>query len=62
MVGEQHYAKIKDRAKKKMLRDFEYGVKRCFRSTDNRAYSVDLKGVADDIARGIDDETITVSV
>jgi hypothetical protein len=45
-----------------MLRDFEYGIKRCFRATDSRAYSVDLKGVADDITRGIDDETITVTV
>jgi hypothetical protein len=45
-----------------MLQNFEYGIKRCFRATDSRAYSVDLKGVADDLARGIDDETITVSV
>lgn len=59
VVGEGQYAGLRDKAKKKMMREFETAVKRSY-SGDNKDYSVDLQGVEDDVAEGINDDTITL--
>jgi hypothetical protein len=59
VVGEQQYAGLRDRAKKKMLKEFENIVKRSYTGED-KEYSVDLAGVADNAAFGINDESITL--
>jgi hypothetical protein len=48
---------VKDKAKKKMMGEFELSIKRCY-AGDNQQYSVDLQGVDDNPQEGIDDETI----
>ncbi|QDS68467.1 hypothetical protein FKW77_010834 [Venturia effusa] len=48
-----------DKSKQKMMREFEAAVKRSY-AGDNKDYSVDLQGVDDDLAEGIDDDTITL--
>ncbi|KAI8713929.1 hypothetical protein NCS52_01239000 [Fusarium sp. LHS14.1] len=58
LVGEAQYSGIRDIDKKKMLRVFEYGVKRCFTLESAKEYSVDLRGVEDNEKEGILDETI----
>ncbi|KAH8690418.1 hypothetical protein GQ44DRAFT_833025 [Phaeosphaeriaceae sp. PMI808] len=56
IVGEE-WGGIKDKAKKKMMDEFENSIKRCYTGEDN-TYSVDLQGVEDNPKEGIDDETI----
>ncbi|RSL54238.1 hypothetical protein CEP54_009995 [Fusarium duplospermum] len=58
LVGECQYSKIKDIHKKKMMRTFESGVKRCFAYGSNKEYSVELRGVEDNLTEGIEEETI----
>ncbi|RMJ13421.1 hypothetical protein CDV36_006927 [Fusarium kuroshium] len=60
LVGKDQYSRIKDINKKKMMRVFEYGVKRCFTLESTREYTVDLKGVPDNQRHSIEDDTITL--
>lgn len=60
MIGEVQYNRIKETNRKKMMREFEYGIKRTFSETSDQIYSVDLRGVEDDPENGIIDDTITV--
>jgi hypothetical protein len=57
IVGEREYKKLKPKARKMMLQQFEAGVKRCY-AGDNKEYSVVLHGVEDNESAGIDDDTI----
>ncbi|KAF2034234.1 actin-like ATPase domain-containing protein, partial [Setomelanomma holmii] len=57
VVGEEQWANTKDKAKKKMMREFELSIKRCY-AGDDQQYSVDLQGVEDNPQESIDDETI----
>lgn len=59
IVGEDQWQQIKDKPKKKMMKEFELSVKRCY-AGDNQEYSVDLQGVEDNPEEGIDDDTITL--
>ncbi len=59
-IGETEYRSLRARNRKKMMRDFEYGIKRCFREHDDQTYYVDLRGVKDDPKNGIFDDTITL--
>ena len=62
VVGEKEYNSIKESNRKKMMREFEYGVKRCFSEQNDQIYSVDLKGVKDDPEHGIIDDSITINM
>ncbi|RDI80134.1 hypothetical protein Vi05172_g9924 [Venturia inaequalis] len=59
VVGDEQYAKLKDRAKKKMIKEFETGVK-CSYTGEEKEYFVDLSGVEDNPEYHINDETITL--
>ncbi|KAH7125733.1 hypothetical protein B0J11DRAFT_506551 [Dendryphion nanum] len=59
IVGENEWKQIKDKSKKKMMKEFEESIKRCY-AGDNQEYSVDLQGVDDNPQEGIDDDTITL--
>ena len=54
------YNGIKESSRKKMMKQFEFGIKRAFNGQDDQTYSVDLKGVKDDPTNGILDDTITI--
>ena len=56
------FKSIKERNRKKMMKEFEYGIQRCFSEQNDQTYSVDLKGVKDDPKNGIVDDTITVKM
>ena len=62
IIGEMEFKSIKESNRKKMMREFEYGIKRCFSEQNDQTYSVDLKGVKDDPKNGIVDDTITVKM
>jgi hypothetical protein len=62
LVGEQQYERTKDAHKRKMLKEFEYGIKRSFTGDASRDYSVELKGVEDNEEEGILDDTIPIKV
>ncbi|KAJ8131335.1 hypothetical protein O1611_g2287 [Lasiodiplodia mahajangana] len=62
LVGQEAYAGIKQANKNKMLRDFEFGVKRAFDGSDDKDYSVDLKGIDDNEEEGIVDDTIPLKL
>lgn len=62
IIGEMQYNGIKQTNHKKMMREFEYGIKRCFSEHNDQTYSVDLKGVKNDPENGIVDDTITVKM
>ncbi|KAI0517987.1 hypothetical protein F5B22DRAFT_654313 [Xylaria bambusicola] len=62
IVGEEAYSYIKQVNKNKMLREFEFGVKRAFDGAEDKDYSVDLKGVEDNIEEGIVDDTIPLKL
>ena len=57
VVGEVEYNKIKDTKRKKMMREFENAVKRCY-TGDDKEYTVDLPGVEDNPTEGIEDDVI----
>jgi hypothetical protein len=59
IVGEAQYNSIRQKSRKLMLREFEEGVKRSF-TGNNRNFSVDLRGVEDNPAAGVIDDTITL--
>lgn len=61
-MGEIEYNSIKETNRKKMMREFEYGIKHCFSEKNDQTYSVDLKGVKDDPRNGVIDDTITVKM
>lgn len=54
------YNGIKESSRKKMMKEFEFGIKRAFNGRDDQTYSVDLRGVNDDPSYGILDDTITI--
>lgn len=56
-VGDNQYKRIRERWKMKMLADFDNKVKRAF-SKDSKMTTIELRGVDDDKAQGIEDETI----
>lgn len=60
LVGVEKYSIIKESNKKRMMRDFEAGVKRAYAGDPNKEYTVDLRGVEDDESNDICDETITL--
>jgi len=60
LVGRAIYAKIKQKDIKKMLREFEYGIKRSFMPDDTEPLTVDLKGAGDSPEIGIEDDTIKI--
>ncbi|KJZ69823.1 hypothetical protein HIM_10776 [Hirsutella minnesotensis 3608] len=60
IVGQEQYGTVSELNKKRMLKDFEFGVKRCFTVESKKDYSVDLRGVKDDFMAGIIDETINL--
>ena len=60
IVGEDAYLRIRKDNRKKMLQEFEYGIKRAFCGDEEEQYSVDLRGVKDNTQHGIFDGTITV--
>ncbi|KAI0118627.1 hypothetical protein GGR51DRAFT_570436 [Nemania sp. FL0031] len=62
LVGQEVYAEIKQANKNKMLRDFEFGVKRAFDGSNDKDYSVDLKGIHDNEEEGIIDDTIPLKL
>lgn len=62
VVGQKQYKKIKDSNRKKMMREFEYGIKRCFSELNDEKFSVDLKGVKENPRSGIIDDTITIKM
>lgn len=57
VVGEKEYEAIRPRARKRMMKEFENSVKRCY-TGDDKEFSVDLPGVQDNPEEGIDDDTI----
>ncbi|KAF2815177.1 uncharacterized protein BDZ99DRAFT_408930 [Mytilinidion resinicola] len=57
VVGEGDYNTIREKAKKRMMKEFEVSVKRCY-TGDNKEFSVDLPGVEDNPDEGIEDDTI----
>ncbi|KAG9188814.1 hypothetical protein G6011_07519 [Alternaria panax] len=59
IVGEREYGELKDKAKARMLREFEEGVKRCYNG-DSKVYTVELPGVEDNSSEGIDDDQIKI--
>ena len=62
VIGEKQYNSIKESYRNKMMKEFEFGIKRAFNGHDDQTYSVDLKGVKDDPKNGIVDETITIKL
>ncbi|KAL8953266.1 MAG: hypothetical protein Q9222_000871 [Ikaeria aurantiellina] len=62
LVGEAQYNSIKETNRKKMMKEFEYGIKRSFSEKNDQIYSVDLRGVKDDYKSNIIDDTITVTM
>lgn len=53
-------SKINANSKKRMMADFETGVKRRFNLSDDSEYSVILNGVEDDKQNGIEGNIITL--
>lgn len=62
IVGEAQYNSIKETNRKKMMKEFEYGIKRTFSEKNDQTYSVDLRGVKDDYKNNVIDDTITVTM
>ena len=60
LIGRSQYEKIGEKSRRKMLKEFEFGIKRAIDSPLDETYSVDLKGVRDDPLRGILDDTISI--
>lgn len=61
LVGEAQYKGLREVDRKKMLKTFEYGVKRSFSTQSSKDYSVDLRGVKDNEEDGIVEETISLA-
>ncbi|KAF8244520.1 actin-like ATPase domain-containing protein [Wilcoxina mikolae CBS 423.85] len=59
-VGRTQYNNIRDKNKRKMRQSFDWGIKPDFKYDlgQNRRLTIDLRGVPDDIDRGIEDGTI----
>ena len=62
LIGEKEYKSIRESSRKKMMTEFEYGIKRTFTGRNDQPYSVDLRGVKDDPANNIIDDTITITM
>ncbi len=60
LVGETQFRGIKASYRKRMMKEFEYGIKRCFSGRNDPEYSVELRGVKDDPENGIVDDTIVI--
>ena len=61
IVGKEEYLGIKERNRKLMILEFEQRVKRSFGRVHDRQYSVDLRGVEDNVEHGIIDDTIKLN-
>jgi hypothetical protein len=57
-IGQRQWDQLKDPAKKNMMGDFEF-VKRSFAPATQKEYAVELRGVKDDNASGIQEENIS---
>ena len=63
LVGPPQYDRLDARDKKKMMSDFELGVKPRFQyGRRNERLAIDLRGVRDDVDKGIEDETIVLNL
>lgn len=62
LIGTNQYSNIKESYRKTMMKEFEYGIKRAFTGKDDQTYSIDLRGVQDDPANGVIDETIIIKM
>ena len=62
LVGKDQYNSIKEVNRKRMMEDFEYGIKRTFSEKSVQTYSVDLRGVKDDPENNVMDGTITITM
>ena len=60
LVGANEHNNITEHSLKKMMRESEFGIKRTHTGGNDQPYSVDLRGVKDDPANNINDETITM--
>ncbi|KAG8530515.1 uncharacterized protein KY384_005018 [Bacidia gigantensis] len=60
LVGATQYQDIKESNRKRMMKDFEFGIKRCFSGKNDPDFSVELIGVKDDPGSGIVDDTIVI--
>lgn len=62
-MGPPQYDRLDARDKKKMMSDFELGVKPRFQyGRRNERLAIDLRGVRDDVDKGIEDETIVLNL
>ena len=63
LVGPLQYDNLDARDKKNMMSDFELNVKRRFQyGRRNERLAIDLRGVKDNVERGIEDETIMLNL
>ena len=62
LIGANEYNNIRASSRKKMMSEFEYGIKRTFTGNNDQPYSVDLRGVKDDPANNIIDDTIPITM
>lgn len=60
LIGERQFQSIKESYRRRMMKEFEYGIKRTFTGHDDPEFSVDLFGVRDDPKNGIMDNTIVL--
>lgn len=62
-MGPPQYDMLDPRDKKKMMSDFELGVKPRFQyGRRNERLAIDLRGVRDDVEKSIEDETIVLNL
>jgi hypothetical protein len=60
LVGPTKYENLRPHHVRRMLEEFEFGIKRCFASVDDSLLKVELIGVEDDPDSGIQCESITI--
>ena len=62
LIGAKGWNNVKESNRRRMMEEFEYGIKRNFAGRDDQTYSVDLRGVEDNPAFGINDNTIPIKM
>jgi len=62
IVGDPQYNEIKETSRKKMIKEFEFGIKRSFSEKNNQIYSINLRGVEDNPKISIINNTIPVKM
>ena len=60
LIGKEQYDRIKEKPKRQMIEQFEFGVKRCFTTKEQQQFSVELPGVQDDPNHDIIDDSIPI--